>query len=192
GQRRGHPVPLGDLHHDTGAAVCGARLARGVPEGARAGGARRDHHRDRGGRPVLLRRAVSPAVPRQEPGRLLRPRRHRGRLSERAGLSTGDASEMHPRPLLQRPGWTSLDGIWDFALDRDAKWRRPDEVAWDAQIRVPFAPETHASGIACEGEALAFWYRRRLAVPALGPGERFLVHFGAVDSEATVWIDGRL
>lgn len=100
-------------------------------------------------------------------------------------------SEEHPRPLLQRAGWTSLDGVWDFALDRDAKWRRPEEVAWDARIRVPFAPETPASGIAFDGEALAFWYRRRLEVPALAPGERWLVHFGAVDHEATVWIDGR-
>jgi hypothetical protein len=65
-------------------------------------------------------------------------------------------------------------------------------VAWDARIRVPFAPETPASGVAFEGEALAFWYRRRLEVPALAPGERWLVHFGAVDHEATVWIDGRL
>jgi beta-galactosidase/beta-glucuronidase len=100
-------------------------------------------------------------------------------------------SEEHPRPLLQRAGWTSLDGVWDFALDRDAKWRRPGEVAWDASIRVPFAPETPASGVAFEGEALAFWYRRRLEVPALAPGERWLVHFGAVDHEATAWIDGR-
>jgi len=98
----------------------------------------------------------------------------------------------HPRPLLQRADWTPLDGVWDFALDRDAKWRRPEEVAWDARIRVPFAPETPASGVAFEGESLAFWYRRRLEVPALAPGERWLVHFGAVDHEATVWIDGAL
>ena len=101
-------------------------------------------------------------------------------------------SEEHPRPLLQRAGGTSLDGVWDFALDRDAKWRRPEEVAWDARIRVPFAPETPASGVAIEGESLAFWYRRRLALPPLGPGERWRLHFGAVDHEATVWIDGRL
>jgi len=101
-------------------------------------------------------------------------------------------AEEHPRPLLQRAGWASLDGTWDFALDREAKWRRPDEVAWDARIRVPFAPETPASGIGFEGESLAFWYRRTLEVPELAPGERWLVHFGAVDHEATVWIDGRL
>lgn len=101
-------------------------------------------------------------------------------------------SEEHPRPLLQREGWLPLDGIWDFALDRDARWCRPEEVAWDARIRVPFAPETPASGVAFEGEALAVWYRRRIEVPPLAPGERWLVHFGAVDHEATVWIDGRL
>src|SRR5690606_7980231 len=148
--RRRHPVPLRDLRDDARAARRRAGVARGVPEGARAGGLRRDHHRDRGRGPVLLRRALSPAVPGQEPGRLLRPRRHRGRLSERARLSAAAVQESHPRPLLQRAGWISLDGIWEFALDRDAKWRRPEEVAWDARIRVPFAPETPASGIAFE------------------------------------------
>ncbi len=46
---------------------------------------RRDHHRDRPGRPVLLRRGVPPAVPGEEPRRLLRPRRHRRELSHRRG-----------------------------------------------------------------------------------------------------------
>jgi len=96
----------------------------------------------------------------------------------------------HPRPLLRRAAWADLDGLWDFALDRDAKWRRPDEVAFDARIRVPFAPETPASGIAYTGTCLAFWYRRRVELPRPAPGARFVLHFGAVDHEATVWVDG--
>jgi beta-galactosidase/beta-glucuronidase len=98
----------------------------------------------------------------------------------------------HPRPLLRRAEWLSLDGLWDFALDRDAKWRRPEDVAFDARIAVPFAPETRASGIAYTGSCLAFWYRRRLDLPKPAPGERWVLHFGAVDHEAIVWIDGHL
>lgn len=96
----------------------------------------------------------------------------------------------HPRPLLRRDAWLDLDGHWDFALDRDAKWLRPADVAWDARICVPFAPETRASGIAFEGFCTAFWYRRPLELPSPPPGERWVLHFGAVDHAATVWIDG--
>jgi beta-galactosidase/beta-glucuronidase len=92
---------------------------------------------------------------------------------------------------LRRTAWTCLDGDWEFALDREARWRHPAEVTWDARIRVPFAPETAASGVAFEGASLAFWYRRRLEVPPLAAGERLWIHFGAVDHESTIWIDGR-
>jgi beta-galactosidase/beta-glucuronidase len=96
----------------------------------------------------------------------------------------------YPRPQLRRPGWTSLDGEWDFALDPEARWTRPDSVIWTDTIRVPFAPETPASGIGNTGFYRACWYRRTFDAPALGPGERLLLHFGAVDYEATVWVNG--
>jgi len=48
----------------------------------------------------------------------------------------------HPRPQFRRAGWTSLDGEWNFALDPEARWTRPDSAVWSDTIRVPFAPET--------------------------------------------------
>jgi len=54
---------------------------------------------------------------------------------------------LHPRPRLERSDWQSLNGPWDFALDADARWARPEQVAWDVTIQVPYAPETPASGI---------------------------------------------
>ncbi|HYE99380.1 MAG TPA: glycoside hydrolase family 2 TIM barrel-domain containing protein [Planctomycetota bacterium] len=64
-------------------------------------------------------------------------------------------------------------------------------MQWDGStILVPFAPETPASGIGETGFFQAVWYRRAFAAPALGPGERLLLHFGAVDYEATVWVEG--
>jgi beta-galactosidase/beta-glucuronidase len=96
----------------------------------------------------------------------------------------------HPRPQLQRDGWRSLDGEWEFAFDRDASIVRPDRVAFDRVIAVPFAPETPRSGIGDEAFTCAVWYRRAFDPPPLAPGERLVMHFGAVDYEATVWIDG--
>jgi beta-galactosidase/beta-glucuronidase len=95
----------------------------------------------------------------------------------------------HPRPLLRR-AWTSLDGRWAFALDPDARWRTPGEVEFDAEIVVPFAPETPASGIEETGLHRACWYRRTFPAPELGAGERLWLRFGAVDHEATVWVNG--
>ena len=97
----------------------------------------------------------------------------------------------YPRPQLTRDSWTSLDGEWDFAFDPDARWQRPADVRWDRSIVVPFAPETRASGIGDTGFFEAVWYRRRLP-PVQPSGRRVILHFGAVDWDASVWVDGLL
>ena len=97
----------------------------------------------------------------------------------------------HPRPLLRRDGWSSLDGEWQFALDCEAKLSSPKDVKFDATIRVPFAPETPASGVHADGFIRRCWYRRTFSVPKL-KGGRLLLHFGAVDYRARVWVNGRL
>ena len=76
-------------------------------------------------------------------------------------------------------------------MDRDAAWRHPRDVSWDARIQVPFSPETAASGIGDTSFLRACWYRTPLVLPAIAEGDRILLHFGAVDYDATVWIDGR-
>ena len=96
----------------------------------------------------------------------------------------------HPRPLLRRDAWTSLNGAWAFALDPEARRRTPGDVAFDREIIVPFAPETPASGVGDTGLYRACWYRRAFRAPALGPGERLWLRFGAVDHQATVWVNG--
>ena len=87
GMRQGNDVgtqlPLGDLLARRAPARRGRGVTRHVPGGARPRRLREHHDRDRGGRPVLLRRAVPPAVPRREPERLLRARRHRRQLPDR-------------------------------------------------------------------------------------------------------------
>lgn len=98
----------------------------------------------------------------------------------------------YPRPQFRRERWESLNGQWDFALDPPGVLTTPFEVEWKARITVPYAPETTASGIAATGYFLACWYRRSFNDVRTAPGERLLVHFGAVDYVATIWIDSAL
>ena len=106
-------------------------------------------------------------------------------MTSEEGLERG-----YPRPLLERAQWISLDGSWDFAIDPHATLERPEDVTWDRMIVVPFSPETERSGIADTGFFCAVWYRRFFERPALRPGERLLLRFGAVDYKATVWVNG--
>ncbi len=109
-------------------------------------------------------------------------------------MSTTSASvtEPHPRPQLERHGWISLNGQWNFALDIDGQWGTAEEVLWDREILVPFAPETKASGVAFTGFFQQCWYRRQFKIPNLKNGDRLILHFGAVDYHARVWVNGKL
>ncbi|WP_437285838.1 glycoside hydrolase family 2 protein [Sorangium sp. So ce406] len=121
------------------------------------------------------------------------PRRAKGRHAVEDELSSAGGREHgYPRPQLRRAGWTSLNGTWAFALDPEARWRRPGEVVWDRVIEVPFSPETEQSGIGEMGFCCACFYRRTFEAPDLREGERLILHFGAVDYEATVWLEGSL
>ncbi len=105
-------------------------------------------------------------------------------------MSAPVVDHRYPRPLVRREDWRCLDGPWDFAIDDDARWRHPDEVTFDRTIEVPFAPETQRSGIGIEALFRACWYRRRVELGPAPPDRRTLLHFGAVDYEACVWIAG--
>lgn len=98
----------------------------------------------------------------------------------------------HPRPQMQRERWRSLDGIWEFAYDDDARWFEPRAVTFDRTICVPFPPESKASGIGDPGFHRVCWYRTTVDLAADERAERLLLHFGAVDYSATVWVNGDL
>ena len=101
------------------------------------------------------------------------------------------SSHGYPRPQLVRETWTSLNGVWDFFLDTSGVITDPDRIVWESTIEVPFAPETAASGIARTDSFRSCWYRRRVVVSQPVSGARILLHFGAVDYRATVWVNGR-
>ncbi len=96
----------------------------------------------------------------------------------------------YPRPQLRRADWVSLTGWWEFAIEVDGSGRAPRHVQWTSRVLVPFAPETERSGVKDSGLYRACWYRRHFNAPDLGEGRRLLLHFGAVDYEAWVWVDG--
>jgi Glycosyl hydrolases family 2, TIM barrel domain/Glycosyl hydrolases family 2, sugar binding domain len=95
----------------------------------------------------------------------------------------------YPRPQLRRDTWISLNGEWECMLDRAGACSTPDDVTWDRTIVVPFSMETRRSGIEETGFCTACWYRRRLTAPPLSGEERLLLHFGAVDFSASVWVN---
>lgn len=98
----------------------------------------------------------------------------------------------HPRPSLVRPEWTTLNGQWEFEIDQAdsglERGLRDRELT--GAITVPFAPESEASGVHVTDFLEAVWYARTVTVPAAWGTARVLLHFGAVDHDATVWADG--
>ncbi len=98
----------------------------------------------------------------------------------------------YPRPQLRRKQWIPLDGQWDFAIDAEGTIESAAKVKFDRRIIVPFAPETPASEVEETGFFKACWYRRQFATPSLAGDQRLILHFGAVDHRATVWVNDSL
>ncbi|NLV73595.1 MAG: beta-galactosidase [Chloroflexi bacterium] len=101
----------------------------------------------------------------------------------------------YPRPQLVRERWLNLNGIWDFTFDPgtsgEARGLHQAEKL-GREILVPFCPESQLSGVADTDFHPGIWYRRTFAIPDDWQGKRVLVHFGAVDYAAKVWVNGIL
>ena len=98
----------------------------------------------------------------------------------------------HPRPQLVRENWINLNGIWGFEIDAgDSGLERGlAKRELTGEILVPFAPESVLSGIEHVDFMEAVWYRRTVTIPQEWAGHNVLLHFGAVDHDATVWVNG--
>jgi beta-galactosidase/beta-glucuronidase len=102
----------------------------------------------------------------------------------------------YPRPQLRRAEWLNLNGPWRFCFDNELRHSAPDNISeWPLTIEVPFAPEARRSGIGDTGFHRSCWYQRDFEFRAetAKHGERrgrVILHFGAVDYHARVWVNG--
>ncbi|MCW3464122.1 sugar-binding domain-containing protein [Chitinophaga nivalis] len=106
-----------------------------------------------------------------------------------AQVSPKNALPEYPRPQMVRQQWQNLNGLWDYAItERTAD--RP--AAFDGQILVPYPIESALSGVQ---QALLpeqrLWYKRNFTAPTLKDNKRLILHFGAVDWHATVYVNGK-
>ena len=94
----------------------------------------------------------------------------------------------YPRPQMARANWTNLNGLWQYAVTKNAPGC---PAKWDGEILVPFVIESSLSGV---GRILekdeTLWYRRSFDAD-VKPGERLLLHFEQVDFRAMVYVNGR-
>ena len=101
------------------------------------------------------------------------------------------AARGYPRPQFVREHWLSLDGKWKFLFDDEGQFRHPAQISeWPQTIEVPFPPESRASGIGDTGFHRTCWYERGFRI--VPDGGRVLLHLGAVDYTAWVWINDHL
>ena len=93
----------------------------------------------------------------------------------------------YPRPQMVRAEWQNLNGLWNYAICPAGE----QPAAWDGEILVPFAAESSLSGVGrTVGAEQELWYERTFTIPAKWSGRRVLLHFGAVDWRADVWVNG--
>lgn len=99
----------------------------------------------------------------------------------------------YPRPDLVRNAWLSLNGPWQFEFDPGLSGIErglPNAAKLAREIVVPFCPESSLSGIGDIDFHPGVWYRRHFQVPEDWSGRRVLLHLGAVDHDAYVWVNG--
>ena len=101
----------------------------------------------------------------------------------------------HPNPQFQRREWLNLNGKWSFKIDKSksglAKKYYEPQTKFDRTINVPFCPESVLSGIEYKDFMDAVWYSREFTIPEKYSDLRTILHFGAVDYKATVYINGK-
>ncbi|WP_010184907.1 glycoside hydrolase family 2 protein [Sphingomonas sp. PAMC 26605] len=105
-------------------------------------------------------------------------------------VTADNAWRSYPRPQLRRDRWANLNGNWQYAIRPETD---PAPTMMDGTILVPFAVESKLSGV---GRRVTpsdrLWYKRHFDVPADWRGQRIILHFGAVDYQSVVFVNGAI
>ncbi len=132
---------------------------------------------------ILVAIAEAPAQTawRMAPGKIATP------WAEK--LSPANVLPEYPRPQMVRNNWINLNGLWQYNIQPKAEDKTPARFA--GTILVPFAVESALSGVGkTVGKDSVLWYQRMVTVPASARKGRVLLHFGAVDWQCTVFVNG--
>ncbi len=101
----------------------------------------------------------------------------------------------HPKPQFERQDWINLNGEWEFEIDdaRNGKFKgyESPEYTLASKIVVPFCPQSKLSGVEHTDFIRGVWYKRSINIPAEKLNGRVFLHFGAVDYETTVFVNGK-
>lgn len=103
----------------------------------------------------------------------------------------------HPEPMMRREDWLNLNGEWLFEFDfgesgEERELFMPEKAAeYTKTISVPFCPESELSGINYKDFIPSVWYKRTINISKERLSKRILLHFGAVDYECTVYVNGK-
>ena len=101
----------------------------------------------------------------------------------------------HPKPQFQRDSWMNLNGPWAFEIDQgrsgEARNLHTPEATLQQEIIVPFCPESELSGIGYKDFMYGVWYQKKVVLTEEQCAGNVFLHFGAVDYEAVVYINGK-
>lgn len=101
----------------------------------------------------------------------------------------------YPRPQFERNNWINLNGEWSYTFDFSKSGAERDlknSQGFKDKIIVPFCPESKLSGVGYTDFIEAMWYQRRIEIPGAWSGKRVILHFGGVDYQSDLFIDGKM
>ena len=93
----------------------------------------------------------------------------------------------YPRPQMVRDQWQNMNGLWEYSIAPKGNYI---PKSFDGKILVPFAIESSLSGVQKNvGAENELWYHQTFSVPSAWKNKNILLHFGAVDWQADVWLN---